>query len=189
MAFLTAKRISPAKADLTQPKLIYLEDAQIVMSKVYNGTKGGGATVQYGTGGRPFSKKIKVYETPSQIEVAKNPASTNIQAQDKTLGVTPAGTVQGGTAVTKYFTEVTTIGAGATDAVTLDAATVNKVRVLLDNDVSGDPLKIFPAVGEKIINKAGVDLGVNAALTIAAGQRTHLACDVVGVWREAIPGQ
>lgn len=188
--FLTAARISPAKSNLTIPRILSLENAQLVQSKPRAaGGLGGSAYVQYGTGGRPFSKKFRVFETVQQIEVAKNPVATNIEAQDKALGLAAAGTTQGaGTLLNKYFSEITTIGAAATEAARFDAATVGKVKVVLNNDVSGDTLKMFPASGEKIITGAGVDLGTNASQDILATQRKHYVCLTAGVWQEAIVG-
>lgn len=187
--FLTAVRISPAKSNFSIPRILALENAQLVQSKPRStGGAGGNAYVQYGTGGRPFSKKFRVMETVFQIEVAKNPISTNIEAQDKTLSITAAGTAQGtATALTKYFNEVTTATAGATEGVRLDAATVGKVRVVLNNDAA-DTVKVYPATSEKIINSAGTDLGANAAQDLVVGARKHYVCLVAGVWQEALLG-
>ncbi len=189
MAFVTVRRASPAIRDFTIPRITYLEDAQIVMTKLRGGSQGG-SSLQYGTGGRPFSKKFRIFETPNQLEVAKNPATTNVNAQDKALALAGAGTTQGaGTAITKYFNECLTIGAGATEAFTLDAAVVGKVRVFVNNDAAGDQAKIFPASGEKIITKLGVDLGTNAVFSLLAAQRAHFVCLATGIWQECLLGQ
>jgi hypothetical protein len=122
---------------------------------------------------------FRVYEKLTEIEAQRNPLTTDlIVKQVLQVGVVGAGTTQGaGTAITKYFIETTTIGAGATEAFTLDTATVGEVKCIINNDASGDAAKIFPAVGESINGAAN-----NVVYSLPAGKRIHLVCLVAGKW-------
>jgi hypothetical protein len=178
MSFLTVARISPARADLTTPKIKFFVDTQILDVKIYPSTGRfiGGATLKYGSAGRPERKKVRVFESPSQILVAQN--STDINAQDKLTAQTAVGTNQGNAfAVTKYYTQFSTAASG-TGAV-LDASTKGKVRVI-QND-GANTIVIYPASGEFISGNA-VNVGVN----LAPGQRAHFACYVAGTWVQAV---
>lgn len=194
MAQVTAKRISPAKADLSSatggtPKQMFLENTQIVQTKAYNGTKGGGATVQYGTAGRPFQKKIKVYETPAQMEVAKD--QTSATGQDKQLATTALGSTQGaGYPIVRYLTECTVTNPGTADGYLLPASAPNMVRVVMNNGIGGTGvIKVYPATGESIVNAAGTNLGANAPISMNPATRLHFVCDVAGTWKVAVVGQ
>jgi hypothetical protein len=107
-----------------------------------------------------------VYQRAQEIEFQRSLATTDLVAKQLgTAGITPAGTVQGGTAATKYFNEATTIGAGATDSITLgNTELINACKCMVNNDASGDPLKVFPPTG-------GTNNGaaLNTAYSQAAG--------------------
>lgn len=178
MSFLTIARISPAKADLTIPKIKFFVDTQILDIKIYPSTGRfiGGATLHYGTSGRPDRKKVRVFETPSQILVAQN--STDINAQDKATAQTAAGTNQGtALALTHYYNQISTAASGT--GVVLDASTKGKVRVV-QND-GANAIVIYPASGEFISGNA-----VNVGVTLNPGQRAHFACYTAGTWVQAV---
>lgn len=122
----------------------------------------------------------RTYEKAIQIEAQRNPSSTDLVVKQQiAVGLVGAGTTQGaGTAITKYFNETLTIGAGATEAFVLPAATVGKVLYVINNDAAGDAAKIFPAVGEFINAQA-----VNTVLSLAAGDRVCFVCPTTaGKW-------
>ncbi|MGC3945341.1 MAG: hypothetical protein QM762_12645 [Chryseolinea sp.] len=171
---LTAKVIDGQT--LSTPRVVYLQEDAIQISMP---TKASRLTKVVETLGNR-TKTYFVYEKSMQIEAQRNPASTDVLVKQQiALAITAAGTAQGnGVALTKYFNEITTIGAAATEAVVLPAATVGKVVVVLNNDASGDAAKVFPAVGEFINAQL-----VNTVLSIAAGDRVHFVCvDTAGKW-------
>lgn len=182
LIFLTAEKLGIQGEELlTKPRVVSLEvtDIKYIKSRVDRATDAVlGSVVKTSVGGRGATLELWVTETPAQIEVARDPLSANVFAQDKELGMTAAGTTQGaGTSITKYLSEFTTIGAGATEAGTLDAAVAGKTRVILNNDAAADDLEIFPAVGEFIGS-----LAVNVKLTIPGNSKAHLYCRVDGTW-------
>lgn len=181
--FLTARKVPHEGATnlLTTPKVIRVEEdgAEIIAKFTAAGAEDGSVFKSGVLGGRGARKEFWVAETPQQIEVSKNPSAANLQAQDKELSISALGTTQGaGAPVTKYFSEVDDIANGATEAATLDAATVGKTRVVLNNDAAvADILKLFPASGENFSGKAD-----DAVQDVKSLGRIHLYCNVAGTW-------
>lgn len=175
---LTAKRIN--EQTLVTPRVVYVNDESIAVD---HATKAGRLTKVTELRGNRKTIYL-VYESGMKIEAARNPLSTDVLVKQQiALALAGAGTTQGtGTVLTKYFNEATTIGAGATEAFVLPAATVGKVVVFVNNDVVTDAAKVFPAVGEFIDAQA-----VNTVLSIAGGDRVHFACvTTAGKWITAI---
>lgn len=176
---LTAKNRNGV--NFTKPRVVYLNEDLIMV------TPGGESTDptkvveenQYGT-----KNTFLLYEKAMQIEVARNPATTDLYLKKLIASaLAGAGTTQGaGTVLSAlvYLNEALTIGAGATEAFVLPAATVGKVVVVLSNDAAGDAAKVFPASGEFINAQA-----VNTVLSIASGSRKHFVCLTTGVWTTA----
>lgn len=130
------------------------------------------------------SDTFVVYEKASEIEAMRNPLTTDIVAKQKLeVAQTAAAnnTQASAKAITTYLNEFTTIAAGATDSAILDAATLGKTRVVVNNDtVVTDILNLFPAVGEKFS-----DVAINGRKQVAPRGRIHLVCLVAGVWTVA----
>ncbi|MEJ7644295.1 MAG: hypothetical protein WKF87_06850 [Chryseolinea sp.] len=124
-----------------------------------------------------------VYERAVEIEAARNPSTTDIYVKSHiAVALAGAGTTQAGaTPLTKYLNELLTIGAGASDAFVLPAATVGKVIVVINNDVAGDAAKIFPAVGQFHKGQA-----VNTSYSVPGFTRKHFVCMELGVWTAAV---
>jgi len=182
MSFLTIARMSPAKEDLRIPKIKFFEDARIFDVKIYpsSGRYVGGSTLQYGGQDvRSQRKKIRVFESPSEILVAQS--STDINAQDKQSAQTAIGTNQGTAfVITKYYTQFNSAAAGT--GAMLDASVKNKVRVV-QNDGAND-ITVYPSVGEIILGNA-----VNVGVTVPKGTRAHFACITTGTWVQAVPSE
>jgi hypothetical protein len=174
---LTAK--SRNGQNFASPRVVYVQEDAISVTPGTDALKGTLVVEKL----EDRTTTYRVYETAMAIEAQRNPSSTDILVKQQiALALAGAGTTQGaGTALTKYFNEPTTIGAAATEAFTLPAATVGKVIVIVNNDAAGDAAKVFPAVGEYHYGQA-----INTVLSIAAGDRIHLVCLEVGVWRIAV---
>ncbi len=174
---LTAKQLNGQ--NFSKPKVVYVND-DAIMAIV--------PSIKSGRGCRVVEKKQNatnvyvVYETAMQIEAARNLASTDtLVKQHIALALAGVGTTQGaGLVLTKFFNEATTIGAAATEAFVLPAATVGKVVQFCNNDVVADAAKVFPAVGEFINSQA-----VNTVLSIPGQQTKHFVCLVLGKWTVA----
>lgn len=187
---LTAARISPAFKNLSTPKVLYLDDTQIVKVKPFKG----GSSITYGTSQRPF-KKYRVYETPIQVKVATTPVapSVNPYVQEANFGLSLTGNTQGAaTALPTYLNVVASNGAAAASnsaklpsaSVYADgtafAASLNKgARVLING--GSVALSIFPQVGESING-----LAANTAVTLAIGGRLQFVPSASNAWKTAL---
>jgi len=165
---LTAYKVG-AGAKLSTPRVVRIPEGQILkVEAIPSGT----ASALYVAGTSKVTltngKVYGVYETPSQVDVASDPVSTNPYAQDMDLAVVGHGATQAtGTTITKYLSKVTPVS--SSDAVTLqngsDAPT-NQVRVLIN--AGSVAMKTFPGASDLIA--PGSD---NAVYSIAAGARKH----------------
>ncbi len=176
---LTAKKINGNV--LTTPRVIYVNEDLIKIDTRALSTGGSRVVEESPLGSRDT---YEVYEKAIQIEVARNPATTDLYLKKLIASaIAGVGTTQGAGAVLNplvYLNEALTIGAGATEAFVLPAATVGKVVVVLSNDAAGDAAKIFPASGESINAQAD-----DAVLSVASGSRKHFVCLTAGVWTVA----
>lgn len=156
---LTAKLIGTYQPKTPKKVLIDTDGAKVIK-------KSGTTLVQPNP-----HQSYEVYETPQQIQLLEDPASTNPFLQDKQTGITADATpLQGDVPLTKYLNVVATC-ATANDCVTLKAAAADAVQVIINNGVA--TLQVFPASGDAIDDGA-----VNASTTIAAGERaTFYAVD------------
>jgi len=171
--YLTAK--STAGQNYARPRVIVVNDANI---HVVPGDGGLTKVTEYDANG----SKIEhiVYEAPSQIQAqslvnagqgtgifAKNHAAIAVAA----LGATAAAAYD----VVRYLTEVATGTASSADGVQLPAATVGKVRVVINSLAFA--LDMWPQTGEQITPSA-----IDALLAQAAVSRKHYVCLVAGTW-------
>ena len=161
--------------NFTRPRIVYVNDDAIQITGASKTGKGSRVTEKI----QNESNVSVVYEKAIQIEAARNPSSTDPYIKNHiALALAGAGTTQGaGTALTKYLNEALTIGAGATEAFVLPAATVGRLVVVINNDAAGDAAKVFPASGHKIDS-----LAINAAYSIPPNTRAHFVCLVAGAW-------
>jgi hypothetical protein len=161
--------------NFTKPRVVYLNEEHIT---IQSATEGGKGTKVEERNDNEINTYV-VYEKAIQIEVARNPSTTDIYLKNHyNAALAGAGTTQGaGTALSRYLNEALTIGAAATEAFVLPAATVGLVRVIINNDVAGDAAKVFPAVGGFIDLQA-----VNTVYSIPANTRKHFVCKVAGTW-------
>lgn len=139
---LTAKRISPAKADLTTPQMLVLEAAKIVKAKPFKG----GISILYGSGDRPY-KKYRCFESPSQYQVAADPTNALFAAQAATA-VAAGGTTQAtAAALTKYYNVIaTTVPAASTGLTLPNVATLS----LYGSDGSRKPFVVISATSDAL---------------------------------------
>lgn len=177
VVFLTASKTSQGQA-FTKPRVVSLMENDF--DRIIPGTVNKLSAVKLmksGTG-EPGETHI-VYEAPTEIEAARNPASTDIYLKAKIkVGLTAVGTVQGGLQLTTgYINELTTVTTGSAEAVTLPAATVGKVVVIINNGAGiAQP---FPTTGEFI--DSGLVNAVGGA--IPSGTRRHFVCPTTaGKW-------
>jgi hypothetical protein len=172
--FLTAK--SRDGQNFANPRVIAVNDANIEVSP---GSDGWTRVVEYNEAGVRLHTHI-VYETPAQIQaqslVADNQATNLLAKNYVNLSVDAAGATAAAAAdITKYLTEIDTATAATTDGIQLDAATVNKVRVVVN--VTAVPLDVWPQTGENHKGLADDALKVQAALS-----RKHYVCLTAGEW-------
>lgn len=152
------------------PTVVYVNEDLI---QIQEPLTAGGFTVVKETLPSGEYTQYESYMKPLEIEVMRNPSSTDLYLKQLvTVSITPAGTVQGGTKATKFFSEATTVGAGATDSITLpsvaEGAPVGSVRCIVNNDAAADPLEIFPDTGATL-DGAAVNAGT---LLVALGGTT-----------------
>lgn len=170
---LTLKRQSPTRnRDKTTPELYYIDSSDI--KKVVNNSSGG-SHVHLSNRSRT-SAKIQVFESPTEVEIARDPSSTNPNAFDKDTSITAAGSAQGaGFNIVNFYNVVDTATDTSAEALDLPAATAGKILHIIND--TGVALEVFPASGETINGAAA-----NAVYDHAAYTRIHYYCKVAGAW-------
>lgn len=125
----------------------------------------------------------QVYQSPEEIEASRNPATTDVLIKQAIqLALAGVGTTIASTLILKYFNEMLTLGVGATDAARLPAWAKNKVVLVVNNDASGDPAKIFPnVVGDNINGQAG-----GAVYNVASGAAVFFIGTSTNTWTTAV---
>lgn len=171
--FLTASKIGGAT--LAKPRVIAVNDEYITVEPA---TKKKRTRVIEKI--KDDQKIYEVYESANEIEAqmltARNLA-TNIHAKNYvTIGLAAAGATAAAAAdVTKHLTEVATATATTTDGIQLDAATVSKVRTVINSTLV--VLDVWPQTGENFLGSAD-----DAAVTQAALTRKHYVCLNATTW-------
>ncbi len=134
--------------------------------------------VNIGTKIQIAGERVRVAETPLEIEALANIASTDLFVVPVlAAGLTGNLAVQAtGTAIAKTVVEFDTVTGTTEEAGTLDAATVGKVRHVINNDANV-ALLVFPAVGDFI----GA-LAVNISYPVPFGTRVTFYCAVADNW-------
>jgi len=181
---LTAKRIGPAKADLSRPK-VYNVNSLFIGDLAKAGT---GSVFKETGNRRTGTHKVEVYETPSQVRLNENVSkgiTDGIYDLDKNLGVAGAGTdLAGATQLAAYFNKVSAVTATTADGIKLLATpTVGQTCIVVN--AASAAVDVFPNTAtSKIDNQA-----VSAVKSVAVGQAIHFVCSVAGAsatWKSAI---
>lgn len=168
--FVTARRISPnAGKDLTQPKR-YPVSVVDIKDQVTN-TKRGGAVLKFWDSAYK-AKKVETFESINQIKTLISPASTEFAPEFATLNA--LGANQGAAALlASFLTKVGTITGGSAEGFRLPVAVAGAVFQILNP--TAVTLKLYPATGQFIQNKAGTTLAANASIDVLAGQTISIA--------------
>lgn len=170
---LTAYKVGPRDKNHATPRIIALHEEDLtpdnqIISKTKSGTYGSVLKIRRG------ALKFEVFETALQIDSQMNPTKAGADAN---TAVAAAGGTQGAaTALTKYHNVVTSATAGTAEGVGLGAATVGKVRRVINT--TAVTVKVYPATGEKIDA-----LAANAAFNVLAGETYHFSCQTAGAWK------
>lgn len=195
LIILTAVKISPAIRNLSTPKVINLESAQVVKTKPYKG----GSSVLYGSSSRPY-KKYRIAESTAQMAIAQlvgagGTLSLDPYAQDANMGLTPAGSTQAAASAVSTYLTVVSGGVAASNSVKLPsastwastAASVNNGGIRVIINTSAVAVSVFPQSGE-YINKSGATAGAgasNVAVSIPTGGRLHFWQSASDNWKTA----
>jgi hypothetical protein len=179
--FLTAKRISPAKSDFSQPQMLELETNNIVKVKPFKK----GLSILYGTSVRPW-KKYRVAETPSDYDNAQKLALGLTTGSDGTVNLAASGTAQGTAlpvgGLTAYYNVVTGATAGSQVGVILPPASTkfNSGGAFVVKNAASTAISVYPAASEYI--DAGAS---NAPVTCGSLQRLHFFASASNKWLSA----
>jgi hypothetical protein len=118
-------------------------------------------------------------EIDAQSLVVRGQQANVLGVNYVTLALAAAGATAGAAAdATEYFTEITSATATTTDGVQLDAATVGKVRIILNN--TAVILDIWPQTGENFLGSAD-----DALIAQPAKSRKHYFCRTATTWEVA----
>lgn len=174
LMFLTAYKIGASRKGvfLTTPRVIQVNSSEIIRTIAIPSTAAVGGHYKPGTtkievdNGNGGTQVYGVYETLAQIEVAKNPATTNPYAQDMNLSVSGHGATKAvATALTKYLNKITPVS--SSDAVKMPAPAANKPYVLINAGTVA--AKVFSYTSDKF---PGLDS--DTSYSLAAGKRVHV---------------
>jgi len=153
---------------LDPEQVFYITDEE--MSKV-KPVKGGGSIFKVD------KAQYEVREKPLEIQVIRNPESTNPILASKISALTPVG--DPGVAITNFFSETSGGTVTSADAAQLPAATGSKRVLVLVNSCTF-PLQLTPQSGESINALAN-----DVQLAIPVNARIHIVDHAVGNWRVA----
>jgi hypothetical protein len=164
----------------TTPEVVYVNDTMI---KVRPGASATDLTTVEEVDAAGNVTVYQVYQKAQEIDVQRDPATTDVMlAQLKQLAVAGVGTTIASTLIMKYFNEMLTIGAGATEAGRLPTIVLNKCVCIVSNDAAGDAFKLFPN-----LNTETIDAGVAGAVkSIAAGSTLFLVATSATAWTTAV---
>lgn len=168
--FVTGRRVSPsAGKDLVQPKRFPISVVDI--KDLVTNTKRGGAVIKFWDGAFR-GNKIETFESINQIKTLISPASTEFAPEFATLNA--LGANQGAAALlASFLTKVGTITAASAEGFRLPVAVAGAVFQILNP--TAVTLKLYPATGQFIQNKAGTTLAANASVDVLAGQTISIS--------------
>lgn len=167
---------------LTTPKVIYLEPTKVLSALPKRNAAGTviGSVVAYGATNK-IRRKFLVGERPTEVEVAKDPATTNPYAQSKNLGVAASGNTSAtAQALTAYLNVVTTATVTTTTGVRLPSASGSQKALVVINAASV-ALTAYPSISE-FIDSGASDVGKN----IPVNSRMHFYASASNTWKSAV---
>ncbi len=172
---LTAYKVGPSDKNKATPRIIALHEEDLtpdneIIAKTKTGTYGSVIKIKRG------AQKFEVFETALQIDTQINPSKAGADAN--TAVAAAGGNQAAATALTKYHNIVTSATAGTAEGVGLGAATVGKVRRVVN--ATAVTVKVYPATGENINALAD-----NVAFDVLAGETHHFSCQTAGFWKSA----
>lgn len=169
-------------ADIT-PKIKYLEPSEVadIQAKKNDAGTVVGSVIVYGAS-KKVRRKYIVAERPQEVEVARDPVTTNPYATSMNLAVTASGSVIGDSprAITAYLNKVT--AATVTDDMSTQLPTASGARkaVVIINGAS-TAISVFPTASESIGSGAS-----NVGVSLAVGARAHFYAYSATNWKYAV---
>lgn len=171
---LSAYKMGPSAGNLNAPKAFVLnpKDLGELIKLTNNGSRWGSVI-------KPAFKKagvhkVQVFESPNQIATL---IDNTIAGAEAALTVSAAGTNQGAaTALSKFYSKMTTVTDSSAEGVRLPAATVGMVYVC--ENAGAGTLKVYPASGDFIDSNA-----VNVHKTVATGRIATFVCLRADYWK------
>lgn len=185
LLILTAYAEQPStKGDKTYaaaatPKIKYLEPSEIADVQPKKNSAGTviGSVIVYGAS-KKVRRKYLVAERPQEVEVARDPVTTNPYAMALNLAVTAAGAASNtGTALTTYLNKVTAATVTTTMGVALPSASLTRKAVVVINAAT-TAISIYPANAESIDSAAS-----NIGVSLAVGGRKHFFAYSTTNWK------
>lgn len=166
---------------LTSPKVVYLEPSEVadIANKKNDAGTVIGSVVVYGAS-KKTRRKYTVAERPQEVEVARDPASTNPYAQSINRGVAASGAASNtAQALTAYLNVVTAATVTTMTGVRLPSASGNQKAIVIINAASTG-LTAYPSASE-FINSGASDVG----LAIPFNSRVHFYASASNTWKSA----
>lgn len=163
------------------PKIVYLTDENIQEVSPKKNAAGTivGSVVIYGKTKR-VRRKYLVGERPAEIEVARDPGTSNVYAQSKNLGISASGAASNTSlAMTAYLNVVTGATVTTHTGVRLPSASGTQKALVLINAAS-TALTAYPSISE-FINAGASDVGLN----IPVNSRVHFYASASNTWKSA----
>lgn len=184
LLFLTAYAEQPSPKGvkaLSTPKVLALEPSEVADIAPKKNSAGTviGSVIVYGAS-KKVRRKYLVGERPQEVEVARDPATTNPYAQSKNLGVAASGNTSAtAQALTAYLNVVTTATVTTTTGVRLPSASGAQKAIVVINAASV-ALTAYPSISEYIDSGAS-DVGKN----IPVNSRMHFYASASNTWKSA----
>lgn len=161
------------------PKIKYLEPSEVASIDPKKDSAGTviGSVIVYGNS-KKVRRKYLVAERPEEVEVARDPVTTNPYSVSMDLAVTAAGAASNtATALTRYLNKVTAATVTTTMGVALPSASLAKKAVVIINAAS-TAISVYPSASESI--DAGAS---NIGVSLAVGGRKHFYAFSTTNWR------
>lgn len=177
---LTAKRVRPAKADLTSGKLT------LVMSEQVTRVKSQGTSTNISTNEGRGYKRFKIAETPVEYDHAVKIASGLTPFAGGTVNLAASGTTQGTAlpvgGLVNYENVVTGATGGSQTGIILPPASTkfNNGGAFVVRNSTSVALSVYPAASEYIDSGAS-----NAPVTVAGFGRAHFYASASNKWLSA----
>lgn len=171
----------PAYGASETPKILHLEPSEVADVSAKKNSAGTtiGSVVKYGAS-RKVRRIYYVAERPQEVDVARDPVTTNPYSINMDLAVTAAGAASNtGTQLSKYLNKVTAATVTTTMGVILPSASEAKKAVVVINAAT-TAISIYPKNAENIGTAAS-----NIGVSLAVGGRAHFYAFSTTNWRTA----